>query len=66
MTCGIDEILQKTQTTLDDALHDLVQSLAADYNLEVDPTAILAAPQAKELHGALQTFAVWMIHSRRP
>ncbi|MEO5372373.1 MAG: hypothetical protein H7833_20070 [Magnetococcus sp. DMHC-1] len=64
MTCGIDEILHKTQTTLDDSLHDLIQNLAADYNLEMDPKTVANMPQARELHGAMQTFAVWLIHGR--
>ncbi|MBF0153722.1 MAG: hypothetical protein HQL64_08290 [Magnetococcales bacterium] len=65
MTCGIDEILQKTQATLDDALRDLIQNLAADYDLDMDPSAIATTPQARELHGAMQTFAVWLIHARK-
>ncbi|MBF0176912.1 MAG: hypothetical protein HQL63_08700 [Magnetococcales bacterium] len=65
MTCGIDEILQQTQATLDNTLRELIQNLATDYNVEMDPATVAATPQARELRGALQTFAVWLIHEHK-
>ncbi|MBF0625638.1 MAG: hypothetical protein HQL82_12615 [Magnetococcales bacterium] len=64
MTCGIDEILNNTRSTLDSAVNDLIQGLTADYDLDVSLEDIANAPQTRELLGALQSYAVWLIHER--
>ncbi len=65
MSCGIDEILRNSKQTLDETMSRLIQELATDFDLELDPETILETPQGQTLKGALETFTVWMIHERR-
>lgn len=65
VTCGIDEILKNAEQTLEAAMTGLIQELATDFDLDLEVAAVRDTPQARALKGALETFAVWMIHERK-
>ena len=64
MTCGIDRIREEAKETLQRVETELVEDLLVDFDLEADAEAILQSPQMEELHGALETFTVWLAHGR--
>ncbi|MBF0368131.1 MAG: hypothetical protein HQL52_01635 [Magnetococcales bacterium] len=64
MVCGIDRILTDAKKTIQDAETRLIQELAADFDLEVETEEILQSREARELKGAMETFAVWLAHGR--
>ncbi|MEO5339649.1 MAG: hypothetical protein H7837_03880 [Magnetococcus sp. MYC-9] len=66
MSCSIDEILNESSKTVEAGLEHLLHDLAVDFNLELDVTELLSAPETARLRGAMQTFVVWVVqHGRR-
>ncbi|WP_130470237.1 hypothetical protein [Candidatus Magnetaquicoccus inordinatus] len=66
MICAVDEILEGSKQTIQEATERFMQELAVDFNLEIEISGLAATQEAAALRGALQTFAVWMVqHSRK-
>lgn len=62
MTCGIDDILEKSNKSINDAINKLIQELDADFDLNLDSDTIMDSPQVRQLRGELGTFSVWLVH----
>ncbi|MBF0143496.1 MAG: hypothetical protein HQL57_03090 [Magnetococcales bacterium] len=65
MVCGIDTILADSRKSTQEAVRRLILDLATDFDLEVDPGDLAGSPEVKALEGALESFAVWLVHGRR-
>ncbi|MBF0604338.1 MAG: hypothetical protein HQL07_11695 [Nitrospirae bacterium] len=65
MTCGIDDILEKSNKSINDAIQKLIQELDTDFDLNLDSDTIMNSPQVQQLRGELGTFSVWLVHGRK-
>lgn len=65
MTCGIDDILEKSNKSINDAIQRLIQELETDFDLNLNAEAIMNSDQVQRLRGELGTFAVWLAHGRK-
>ena len=64
MTCKVDEVLQGSKSTIVQNLDQLINDLAADFNLDFEPEDLTGAPQLKQLRGEMEIFAVWLANTR--
>ena len=64
VTCGIDVIRQDARETLDRLQQELTEELLADFGQEADAAALAQTAQARALRGALESYAVWLVHTR--